>query len=122
MDGPVRHVPAVHRGEPDWAAPARPEAQIRHQVQVEQLVAQVQRNVPFVSIDGCDTVEKTPSANSDSLFSIIGNEEQLEFFELHTCVKDYCFAREDRMVGVAILKLKDVVDQVGTTVCRLQPG
>uniref|UniRef100_A0A182PFU1 Uncharacterized protein n=1 Tax=Anopheles epiroticus TaxID=199890 RepID=A0A182PFU1_9DIPT len=43
---------------------------------------------------------------------IIGNEEQLEFFELHICVKDYCFAREDRLVGVAILKLKDVVDQV----------
>uniref|UniRef100_A0A182JN52 Uncharacterized protein n=1 Tax=Anopheles atroparvus TaxID=41427 RepID=A0A182JN52_ANOAO len=48
---------------------------------------------------------------NDTFHFIIGNEEQLEFFELHICVKDYCFAREDRMVGVAILKLKDVVDQ-----------
>ncbi|XP_053678460.1 protein unc-13 homolog A [Anopheles nili] len=49
---------------------------------------------------------------NDTFHFIIGNEEQLEFFELHICVKDYCFAREDRLVGVAILKLKDVVDQV----------
>ncbi|XP_055539456.1 protein unc-13 homolog B isoform X2 [Wyeomyia smithii] len=53
---------------------------------------------------------------NDTFHFIIGNEEQLEFFELHICVKDYCFAREDRLVGVAILKLKDVVDQVGRVV------
>ncbi|EDS27709.1 phorbol ester/diacylglycerol-binding protein unc-13 [Culex quinquefasciatus] len=52
---------------------------------------------------------------NETFHFIIGNEEQLEFFELHTCVKDYCFAREDRLVGVAILKLKDVVDQVTGT-------
>ncbi|XP_052863007.1 phorbol ester/diacylglycerol-binding protein unc-13 [Anopheles cruzii] len=52
---------------------------------------------------------------NDTFHFIIGNEEQLEFFELHICVKDYCFAREDRLVGVAILKLKDVVDQVQYT-------
>lgn len=45
-------------------------------------------------------------------FSIIGNEEQLDFFELHICVKDYCFARDDRLVGVAVLQLKDIVEQV----------
>ncbi|XP_055617921.1 protein unc-13 homolog A isoform X3 [Toxorhynchites rutilus septentrionalis] len=59
---------------------------------------------------------------NETFHFIIGNEEQLEFFELHTCVKDYCFAREDRLVGVAILKLKDVVDQVsaaGREVIRL---
>lgn len=43
---------------------------------------------------------------------MIGNEEQLDFFELHICVKDYCFAREDRLVGVAVLQLKDIVEQV----------
>lgn len=47
-----------------------------------------------------------------SYFSIIGNEEQLDFFELHICVKDYCFAREDRLVGVAVMQLKDIVDRV----------
>lgn len=44
--------------------------------------------------------------------SIIGNEEQLDFFELHICIKDYCFARDDRLVGVAVMQLKDIVDRV----------
>lgn len=52
------------------------------------------------------------STLSSHLNSMIGNEEQLDFFELHICVKDYCFAREDRLVGVAILQLKDIVEQV----------
>uniref|UniRef100_A0A182Q454 Unc-13 n=1 Tax=Anopheles farauti TaxID=69004 RepID=A0A182Q454_9DIPT len=56
---------------------------------------------------------------NDTFHFIIGNEEQLEFFELHICVKDYCFAREDRLVGVAILKLKDVVDQSRVQNCRI---
>lgn len=43
---------------------------------------------------------------------MIGNEEQLGFFELHICVKDYCFAREDRLVGVAVLQLKEIMEQV----------
>lgn len=47
-------------------------------------------------------------------FSIIGNEEQLDYFELHICVKDYCFARDDRLVGVAVMRLKEIVDQVNT--------
>lgn len=45
--------------------------------------------------------------------SVIGNEETLESFELHICVKDYCFARDDRLVGVAVMQLKDIVEQVG---------
>jgi protein unc-13 len=39
----------------------------------------------------------------------------LDFYELHICVRDYCFAREDRLVGVAVLQLKDIVDQVKKT-------
>lgn len=45
-------------------------------------------------------------------YSIIGNEEQLDFFELHICVKDYCFAREDRLVGVAVIQLKNILEKV----------
>ncbi|KAI4460095.1 protein unc-13 [Holotrichia oblita] len=52
---------------------------------------------------------------------IIGNEEQLDFFELHICVKDYCFAREDRLVGVAVMQLKDIVDR-GSCACWLSLG
>lgn len=48
-------------------------------------------------------------------FSIIGNEKQLDYYELHICVKDYCFAREDRLVGVAVMQLKDIVDKVVKT-------
>lgn len=46
------------------------------------------------------------------IYSTIGNEEQLDFYELHICIKDYCFAREDRLVGVAVIQLKDIVEQV----------
>ncbi|XP_050303678.1 protein unc-13 homolog A isoform X2 [Anthonomus grandis grandis] len=52
---------------------------------------------------------------------IIGNEEQLDFYELHICVKDYCFAREDRLVGVAVMQLKDIVDK-GSCACWLSLG
>lgn len=43
---------------------------------------------------------------------MIGNEEQLEYFELHVCIKDYCFARDDRLVGVAVVQLKDIMSMV----------
>ncbi|XP_055922175.1 serine-rich adhesin for platelets isoform X4 [Eupeodes corollae] len=48
---------------------------------------------------------------NEAFHFMIGNEEQLDFFELHICVKDYCFARDDRLVGVAILQLKDIVEK-----------
>lgn len=44
--------------------------------------------------------------------SMIGNEEQLEFFELHICIKDYCFARDDRLVGVAVVQLRNITNMV----------
>ena len=43
---------------------------------------------------------------------MIGNEESLDSYELHICVRDYCFARDDRLVGVAVIQLRDIVDQV----------
>ena len=35
----------------------------------------------------------------------------MEYYELHICVKDYCFARDDRLVGVAVIQMKDIVEQ-----------
>ena len=53
--------------------------------------------------------------------SMIGNEDEPSSFELHIAVKDYCFAREDRLVGVAIMQLKDIVEQ-GSCACWLPLG
>ena len=50
--------------------------------------------------------------------SAVGNEETLESFELHICVKDYCFARDDRLVGVAVMQLKDIVEQVCSQISK----
>ena len=47
------------------------------------------------------------------LSSIIGNEEQMTAYELHIAVKDYCFGRDDRLIGVSVMQLRDILDQVG---------
>ena len=46
--------------------------------------------------------------------SLVGNEEGLSVYELHIAVKDKCFGfgREDRLVGVAVMQLKDIENQV----------
>ena len=36
--------------------------------------------------------------------SIIGNEEESSHYELHIAVKDYCFGRDDRLIGVSVLR------------------
>ncbi|KAK7789056.1 hypothetical protein R5R35_013690 [Gryllus longicercus] len=58
---------------------------------------------------------------NETFHFIIGNEEQLDYFELHICVKDYCFARDDRLVGVAVMQLKDIVER-GSCACWLGLG
>ncbi|XP_035713540.1 uncharacterized protein LOC110862265 isoform X5 [Folsomia candida] len=58
---------------------------------------------------------------NETFHFIVGNEEHLDCFELHICVKDYCFAREDRLVGVAVMQLRDIMDQ-GSCACWLSLG
>jgi len=48
--------------------------------------------------------------------SPLGSESDPDCYELHLCVRDYCFAREDRIVGLAVLQMKDVVER---TSCAL---
>lgn len=45
----VRYVPAICWNQPDWSAFARQETETFYQIKVQQLVAQIQRNIPFVS-------------------------------------------------------------------------
>jgi len=62
----------------------------------------------------------SPKYNETFVFTV-GNEETLESFELHICVKDYCFARDDRLVGVAVMQLRDITEQ-GSCACWLSLG
>ena len=45
-------------------------------------------------------------------YSIVGNEEQMGAYELHIGVKDYCFGSDDKLIGVSVMQLKDIMDQV----------
>uniref|UniRef100_A0A8C6TVX2 Unc-13 homolog A n=1 Tax=Neogobius melanostomus TaxID=47308 RepID=A0A8C6TVX2_9GOBI len=52
---------------------------------------------------------------SESFQFSLGTELGPENYELQVCVKDYCFAREDRCVGMAVLQVKDIVNKNSVT-------
>lgn len=55
------------------------------------------------------------------MFSILGNEVDLSYYELQIAVKDYCFARTDAIVGVTVLHLSDLAE-MGSCACTASLG
>ncbi|MCP9260474.1 Protein unc-13 B [Dirofilaria immitis] len=58
---------------------------------------------------------------NETFHFFLGNEGEPEHCELMFQVKDYCFAREDRIVGVGVLQLANMVEQ-GSCACWVQLG
>uniref|UniRef100_A0A665X1R0 Unc-13 homolog A n=1 Tax=Echeneis naucrates TaxID=173247 RepID=A0A665X1R0_ECHNA len=62
----------------------------------------------------------SPKFNESFQYSL-GTEVGPESYELQVCVKDYCFARDDRTVGMAVLQVKDIANKNSVT-CWLPLG
>lgn len=124
----IRDVPAFRWGLHGWSLPDWQEAQVHNKIQEQQLVGKVQRGFPVVSLNSYTynwaemlTGEIYSKLAADFIWfrlllcSVLGKESP-DCYELQVTVKDYCFGRADRVVGIAVVQLRDVADRK-TCVC-----
>ncbi|XP_072227525.1 protein unc-13 homolog B-like isoform X3 [Leuresthes tenuis] len=53
---------------------------------------------------------------NETFHFVLGNQDGFECYEVQACVKDYCFGRADRVVGLAVLQLRDIMEK-GNCAC-----